>query len=263
MPFEAADDPAAEHLSNGGWNKYTCFVFQTNWQQSMYNLFLGIPYSAGIVLRNAITPVKACRKSDTDINLLYVGDPRNGLDIVFSVFKKLSPIHPNLTLYVFSNFGVLGNIKQNKPLSIFHNEIRKHPKVVLRSSELDYLQYSIFEKCHILLAPNLFPHASAVPLLECMSAEMLCLHSSYGCLPEVSLGLTSMYGYTEDNTDHANKLYIELSNVIGMYNKSGPRQAILNKLAKDKVLVDNMYDWEKRLIQWNDFLLNLLTSHRT
>jgi hypothetical protein len=263
MPFEAADDPAVEHLSNDGWNKYSAIIFQSHWQQSMYNLFLGVPYSAGVVIHSMITPIKDCVKAESkDINLLYVGDPRNGLDIVFSVFKKLLLENDNINLYVFSNSGALGNLKdrKNRVHHQFHKEMREHPNVSYCSSESDYSQKSVFEKCHIYLAPNLLPNASHVPLLECMSAEMLCIHSSYGPLPEISLGLTSMYGYVEDKESHANKLYIELHNVLRLYNISGPRRTIEFKLEKDKKIVDEAYGQQKKRQQWNEFLLNLLTN---
>jgi hypothetical protein len=265
MPYEAADDPRVAHLADN-WNKYNAIVFQSHWQQSMYNLFLGVPYSAGVVMPNAITPVKSHSKHETDINLLFVGNPRNGLDTVFSAFKKISPRNPNVMLYVFSDFSVLGNLKEkvNKHLANFYDEVRSHPKVIFNSDEMGYSgmtkRVSVFEKCHILVSPNKFPDASHVPLLECMSAEMLCIHSSYGSLPEVSLGLTSMYGYSEDDATHVNKLYLELDNTIQLYNRPGPRKIIALKLAKDKPAVDEMYTWEKRCLQWNEFLLNLLTN---
>lgn len=265
MPFESADDPRVSHLADN-WNKYNAIVFQSHWQQSMYNLFLGVPYSAGIVMPSAITPVKNHTKHVTDINLLFVGDPRNGLDIAFSAFKKLSPRNPNVMLYVFSDFSVLGNLKDKsgKELARFCDEVRSHPNVIFNSDEAGYSgmtkRVSVFEKCHVLVSPNKFPDASHVPLLECMSAEMLCIHSSYGALPEVSLGLTSMYGYSEDDTHHVNKLYRELENAIQLYNRPGPRKIIALKLAKDKSFVDEIYTWEKRCLQWNEFLLNLLTN---
>jgi glycosyltransferase involved in cell wall biosynthesis len=266
MPFECADDPKIAHLGDN-WNKYNAIVFQSHWQQSMYNLFLGIPYSAGIVMPNAITSIQTHKKDDNAINLLFVGDPRNGLDIVFSAFKRLSPKNPNVMLYVFSDFSVLGNLKDkvNKHLATFYDDVRSHPNVIFNSDEAGYSgmtkRVSVFEKCHVLVSPSKFPDASPIPLLECMSAGMVCIHSSYGSLPELTLGLTSMYGYSEDDTDHVNMLYLELDNIIRLFNRPGPRKIIANKLAKDKAAVDEMYSWEKRCIQWNDFLLNQLT-HR-
>jgi hypothetical protein len=268
MPHEAADAPALAHLIDGGWNKYNAIVFMSHWQQSMYNLFLGVPYSAGVVMPNAIVPVRKHKKPEDAINLLFIGDPRNGLDIAFSAFKKLSPRNPNVMLYVFSDFSVLGNLKDksNKLLANFHSEVRGHPKVIFNSDESAYLgmtkRVAVFEKCHIYLFPNAVPHASHSPLLECMSAEMLCIHSSYACLPEISLGLTSMYGFSEDREKHVNKFYLELDNVINLYSRSGPRRSLESKLAKDKIIVDQIYSWEKRMLQWNEFLLNLLTNRQ-
>jgi glycosyltransferase involved in cell wall biosynthesis len=164
----------------------------------MYNLFLGIPYSAGVVIPSAITPVKYHKNDDKAINLLFVGDPRNGLDIAFSAFKKLSPRNPNVMLYEFSDFSVLVNLKDKstKDLAKFCDEVRSHPNVIFNSDEAGYSgmtkRVPVFEKCHVLVSPSKFPDASHVPLLECMSAEMMCIHSSYGSLPEVSLGLWSL-----------------------------------------------------------------------
>ena len=266
MPYEAADDPAVAHLADAGWSKYSTIVFMSHWQQSMYNLFLGVPYSAGVVMPNAIIPVKKHKKPEDAINLLFVGDPINGLDITFSAFKKLSPKNPNVVLYVFSDFSGLGNLKNkhNKLLSNFHGEVSGHPKVIFNSDESGYLgmtkRVSVFEKCHIYLFPNTMPHATYTPLLECMSAEMMCIHSSYASLPEISLGLTSMYGFSEDKNSHANKFYLELDNAVQLYNRPASRRDIALGLAKDKVFVDQMYSLDKKTLQWNEFLLNLLTN---
>lgn len=266
MPHEAADDPAVQHLADGGWNKYTCIVFLTHWQQSMYNLFLGVPYSAGVVMPNAINPVISGPKPQTDINLLFVGDPRNGLDIAFSAFKNLSPKNPNVTLYVFTDFGVYGSMKDrnNKLNAKFAAEVRSHPKVIFHTNENDYLGVSrrvpILDICHILLFPNIYPAATHTPLLECMSAEMMCIHSSYGSFPEISRGLTSMYGYSEDKETHLNIFHQELENAIALYGKLGLRRSVAMKLSHDKPLIDSTYSQKTRCIQWNDFLLNLLTN---
>ena len=266
IPHEAADDIGVQHLANGGWNRYTSIVFLSHWQQSMYNLFLGVPYSAGIVMPTAIDVIPKYTKPDVATNLLFVGDPRNGLDIVFSAFKQLSPRNPTVNLYVFSDFSVYGDLKQkcNKPISKFEAEVRGHPKVIFHANETGYLgmtrRVPVLGTCHILLFPNIYPAASYTPLLECMSAEMMCIHSSYGALPEVCRGLTSMYGYSEDKSVHLNTFYKELENVLSLYGRLGPRRNIAMKLANDKKFVDTTYTWETRCIQWNDFLLNLLTN---
>jgi hypothetical protein len=44
-------------------------------------------------------------------------------------------------------------------------------------------------------------------LMEAMSANLLCIHSSYGALPETSFGFNHMYNYVDDWTNHANSLY--------------------------------------------------------
>jgi len=266
MPNEAADDPAVQHLADGGWNKYTCIVFLTHWQQSMYNLFLGVPYSAGIVMPNAINVIAKAPKPSTGVNLLFVGDPRNGLDIAFSAFKKLSPKNPDMLLYVFTDFSVYGGLKDknNKLHAKFAAEVRSHPKVIFHTNEADYLgltrRVPVLDVCHILLFPNIYPAATHTPLLECMSAEMMCIHSSYGSFPEISRGLTSMYGYSEDKEIHLNTFYQELANVVALYGRLGPRRNIAMKLAQDKTFIDTTYSCKSRSIQWTDFLLNLLTN---
>jgi glycosyltransferase involved in cell wall biosynthesis len=266
IPNEAADDPAVQHLADGGWSKYTSIVFLTHWQQSMYNLFLGVPYSAGIVMPTAIDAVAKSPKPSTGVNLLFVGDPRNGLDIAFSAFKQLSPRNPDVLLYVFTDFSVYGDLKDksNKLYAKFAAEVRSHPKVIFHTNEADYLgltgRVPVFDMCHIMLFPNIHPAAPHTPLLECMSAEMLCIHSSYGSFPEISRGLTSMYGYSEDKEIHLDTFHQELSNAIALYGKVGPRRNIAMRLAHDKAFIDDSYSCKSRSIQWTDFLLNLLTN---
>ena len=266
MPSESADDPAVEHLADGGWQKYDSLVFMTNWQQSMYNLFLGIPYSAGIVMPNAIETFVTTKKNEDDINLLFVGDPRNGLDVAFNAFQKISPRNPNVKLYVYSDFSVFGNLKTkaNKSNLKFCDSVRGHPMVMFTTIDKNAIgmqgKIPVLDKCHILLLPNHFPETSYTTLIECMSAEMMCIHTSYSSLPETSLGMTAMYGHTEDLEAHVNKFYQELENAINLYNRTSVRRKYMTDLAQNKIVVDNVYSWEKRCRQWNDLLKNLLTT---
>jgi hypothetical protein len=72
--------------------------------------------------------------------------------------------------------------------------------------------------------------------------------------------MTAMYGHTEDLEAHVNKFYQELENAINLYNRTSVRRKYMTDLAQNKIVVDNVYSWEKRCRQWNDLLKNLLTT---
>ena len=112
---DLASDPEVQHLKNGGWQKFDKIVFVSHWQQQQYHDILGVPYSAGTVIKNAIDPIPAHEKPDGTIRLVYFSTPHRGLDILVQVFNELAKQYDNIELDVISSFELYGWKERDKP----------------------------------------------------------------------------------------------------------------------------------------------------
>ena len=105
---DLADDPANNHLQNGGWKNFHRFIFVSNWQMQSYITKYDIPWSKCIVLKNAINPIETHQKPTDKIKLGYWSTPHRGLNILIPVFEKLQKKYDNIELDVFSSFNLYG-----------------------------------------------------------------------------------------------------------------------------------------------------------
>jgi glycosyltransferase involved in cell wall biosynthesis len=254
-------DPEVQHLKDGGWEKYDKLVFVSHWQQEMYKLFLGVPYSAGVVLRNAIEPIEPHEKPNPKekISLIYFSTPHRGLDILYAAFNQLSKEYDNLELNVFSSFQLYGWPQRDEPYKEMFDRLREHPKVNYHKSVPNDRIREELKKAHIFAYPSTWQETSCLCLIEAMSAGCLSIHSSLAALPETSMGLTSMYGYTEDAQRHANQFYLELKNAVELHRNNNTYKMVSQQTKNTKALADYQYSWKNRKLEWNSLMKSLLT----
>lgn len=254
-------DPEVQHLKDGGWEKYDKLVFVSHWQQEMYNLYLGVPYSAGTVLRNAIEPIEAHEKPNPKekIKLIYFSTPHRGLDILYAAFSQLSKEYDNIELNVFSSFQLYGWPERDEPYKQMFDLMRKHPKINYHKAVSNERIREELKQSHIFAYPSTWKETSCLCLIEAMSAGCLAVHSSLAALPETSMGLTSMYGYTEDPQRHANQFYLELKNAVELHRNQNTYKMVRQQCANTKSLADYQFNWKNRKLEWNGLMKSLLT----
>lgn len=250
-------DPEVEHLKNDGWKKFDKLVFVSHWQQQMYNAYLGVPYSAGTVLKNAIVPIESHEKPKDKIRLIYFSTPHRGLEILYPVFEALSKEYVDIELNVFSSFMLYGWPERDKQYETLFNKLRKHPKINYHTSVSNDRIREELKKSHIFAYPSIWQETSCLCLIEAMNAGLLCVHPNLAALPETSMNLTLQYGYHEDMNAHANIFYAYLKQAIEMYKRAPHR--VLAQTDAQQQLTSSIYGWDTRKLEWNVLLKNLLT----
>ena len=257
---DLAQDPEVQHLKDGGWKKFDKLVFVSHWQQQMYNLILGVPYSAGVVLRNAIEPIPDHQKPTDKIRLIYYSTPHRGLDLLYAVFNQLAKEHENIELNVFSSFQLYGWPQRDEPFKELFQKLSEHPQINYHKSVNNERIREEIQRSHIFAYPSTWQETSCLCLIEAMSGKLVSVHSSLAALPETSMGLTQMYGYNEDRQAHANRFYQELKGVILAFEDPNQKSIIAQRTANDKYAADTVYDWNYRKLQWNALMKTLLTQ---
>ena len=250
-------DPEVQHLKDGGWKKYDKLVFVSHWQQSMYKAYLGVPYEAGIVLRNAIEPIEAIEKPTDKLRFIYFSTPHRGLDILYAAFDGLSKQYSNVELNVFSSFDLYGWPQRDEPYQDLFKQLEDHEHINYHKSVSNDRIREELQKAHVFAYPSNWQETSCLCLIEAMSAGLVCVHSSLAALPETAMNMTQMYDYTEDKKDHANRFHANLASIVETLGDESKIQNVNNGIGVMKQFTDSLYNWKTRGDQWT-FLLNSL-----
>lgn len=237
------------------------FVFISNWQYQRYQLFHGVPHSDKcIVLESGIdpAPLSSLQKPEGPIRIVYTSTPQRGLEILVPVFKKLTEIHSDIHLDVFSSFKIYGWEDADKQFEPLYNQIREHPQMTYHGFVPNDQLKEHLNKSHIFAYPSIWFETSCRAMLEAMSAGLVCVHPNLAALPETSGGLNLMYqNELEDKNKHANVFASYLNGAINMVKD----KQHLDVVQFNKYFVDRRYNIEGVRVMWEKMLADLLNKY--
>lgn len=253
------EDPASQHLANGGWKKFHRLVFVSNWQMQRYIDAYDIPWSHCIVLHNAIDPIEEHEKPDDGtIRLAYWSTPQRGLSIVVPVFEKLREKYNNIELDVYSSFKLYGWEQRDEQFKDLFDKCRSVEGINYHGTVSNEVLRENLKKTHIMAYPSIWPETSCICLMEAMSAGVLAVHPNFGALPETAANWTNMYQWHEDINYHAGLFYSVLDASI----ESVTDEGVQSRLASQKSYANVFYGWQLRSFQWEQFMTSLLDEPR-
>lgn len=248
MPFMSSPKTRGE---------FAGIVFVSSWQQMVFFMNIGIPYSESTVIRNAITPVRNINKvDDGEIRLVYHPTPHRGLEILVPVFVELCKKHQNLHLDVFSNFDLYDRPQMNENYERLYETCRKHPHITYHGTQDNDTVRKALSDAHIFAYPCIWRETSCICALEAMSAKCLVVAPDYAALSE-TVGLFGLpYPWTENAEHHAKRFSEMLTKAIA----SVFNDEVSGKLDDAKRYVDTNYDWEVRKHEWETYLKEVIES---
>lgn len=246
-------DPATDVLKNGGWQKFDYFVFNSDWQMNMFNLYHGVPYSKSIVLQNAIDPIEVPEKPTDKIKLIYHPTPHRGLELLVPVFEKLCEKHDDIELDVYSSFKIYGWEQRDEQYKKLFDKCQSHPKINYFGSRPNDEVKAALAKAHIFAYPCIWQETSCISLMEAMSAGLICVHPNLAALYDTSGHLTRMYQWHEDPNAHAQRFYGVLEEAINDVRE----KRVVNELKFSKMYADVRFTWERRIVEWRVMLETL------
>jgi glycosyltransferase involved in cell wall biosynthesis len=256
---DLAQDPMYSYFKDEGWRQFDKLVFVSHWQKQQFQDWLGVPPSAGIVLRNAITPIEEHAKPMDKIRLMYYSTPHRGLDILYPVFDHLTKQFSDIELNVFSSFDLYAWPERDVQYQDLFKKLEDHPQINYSKSVSNDKIREELKRNHILAYPSTWQETSCLVLIEAMSAGLTCVHSSLAALPETSMNLTMMYEYHENPNVHAQRFYNQLHNAITLRREYSEHTGFVNNAAVKKSLTDSVYAWDTRSREWETLLKSLLT----
>jgi glycosyltransferase involved in cell wall biosynthesis len=248
------DDPESQHLKDAkSLARFEKLVFVSNYQQSTYNIGLGVPFAKGIVLQNAIIPIEKHEKPKGKINLIYHTTPHRGLELLVPVVEFLTSNGVDFHLDVYSSFKIYGWANRDNAYKDLFERCERHPNITYHGYQPNDVVREALKKAHIYAYPNIWPETSAISVIEAMSAGCNVVCPNFHALPETCANFAVMYGWNEDNNKHANQFAGILKVVIEGYWE----QHNQDRLLLQKRYFDSFYNWDLRVVQWQDFLSSI------
>ena len=212
---DLAEDPENEMLKDGGWQKFTHFVFVTAWQRDQYIMRFGIPYGKCSVIHNAVEVKYDPEEKDMEtIRFVYHTTPHRGLELLVPIFASLAKEFDNIHLDVYSGFEIYGWKNRDEAYKPLYEQIEQHPNMTYHGVKSNDEVLVALKKSHIFLYPNIWKETSCIALLEAIKSQMICIHPNYGALPETGANATIMYDWNEDMNHHANYAFSVAKQVL-------------------------------------------------
>ena len=254
------EDPnSIEPLKNNGWKKFDMIVFNSYWQQTAYQKAFNIPYWKCVTLCNAITPFEDHVKPDpTDkVNIIYHTTPHRGLELLIPVFEKIYEQDQNIELDVYSSFSMYGWSDRDAPYQGLFERCKQHPGINYHGYQKNDVIREALKKAHIYAYPSIWTESSCISLMEAMSANVLCVHSSLGALWDTSGQLTRMYQYDEDNNIHAMRFMEVLK---GSINDIRTNKHVQEELTFTRFYANIRFNWDRREHEWVSLMSSLVAA---
>lgn len=251
------NDPESQVLQNTEFVKrIAAFVFVSYTQMNSYMMAFNLPHSKCHVIRNAIEPIHASKKSfDGPIRCIYHTTPHRGLSLLVAAFEAVCE-RADITLDVYSSFEAYGRKEMDAPFEELFERCRKHPRITYHGYKSNEEVRHALSGAHVFTYPCIWPETSCISAIEAMSAKCMILASDYWALSETVGEYGILYRYHEDPNIHANRFAGLLLNLCNYMREN---QDLINARTDDqKRYADFVYSWKNKAPQWKALLESLV-----
>jgi UDP-glucose:(glucosyl)LPS alpha-1,2-glucosyltransferase len=250
MPFLA--DPKIR-------SEFDKIVFVSAWQQTVFNLNMGISLDESVVIRNAIVPIKSPSSTyDDTVRLVYHPTPHRGLEILVPVFEELCREHDDLHLDVFSSFAIYAREELDASLQPLYDRCRAHPNITYHGSRSNDEVRAALASAHVFAYPSIWRETSCMSAMEAMSARCITVAPDYGALPETLANFHYRYDWDSSPRVHAARFKESLTKAIEDV-RSGAAEDLLDL---QQTYANRFYSWDTRVDEWKKFLSELTPRQR-
>lgn len=253
-------DPEVQHLRDPASRaRFDKIVFVSHWQQQQFHDHLGVPFSDGIVINNAITPIMPNQGDPTtELRLIYHPTPHRGLNILLPAFDALLKHHPQAKLHVYSSFNLYGWGSRDAPYEALFEHCRQHPRIEYFGSKPNDVIRRAVSEAHIFAYPSTWMETSCLCAIEALSARAAVVCPRYGALPETTGGYCVGYDWTENVQDHVDRFFERLLSAADATTSLWLSGMTNPTLRWGSERVNALYSWDTVIRQWEDMLTKLI-----
>jgi FkbM family methyltransferase len=236
-------------------DKIDHFVFVSNWQSEQFRKIYNVYGYKSEVIKNACIEVVNQEKSSDKIKICYTSTPYRGLDVLLRAWEILSPT--DCELHVFSSCKIYGKEfadSEDYKYEHLYELCKSLPNIVYRGSVSNEILRQELGTFHIMAYPSTFEETSCIAVIEALCNGLSVICSNLGALPETTEGWANVYTYLENKEAHAQKFCEILFQEI----EAIKRQKLSNKLDVQKIIYNQSFNWDTRILEWKNYLTDIL-----
>lgn len=252
-------DPASAILKDPSYRtKFNRIVFCSNWQQQMYNLFLGIPYKQGTVIKNAVPFIQPNlpKRRGEKLQFIYTSTPHRGLAVLAGAAELLAQKRQDWELHVYSSLHIYGLHDQDQQFEPLYKVLRDNPCVHYHGSvsNLDVRRAAL--DAHVFVYPATYLETSCMAIQEALMSGCLAITTGYGALIETCGEWAWTLPFVEDGEKLVQYTYAAMNHALDVYDTPEVQDALPAQVA----YYQNFYSFEHRIPQWEALLKDVIAE---
>ena len=239
--------------------KYDWYVFNSHWCYEKFRYFFQIPEDKCIVIKNGAShfPKRKIYKKGDPIKIIHHCTPWRGLNVLLLAMQLIQ--NKNITLDVYSSNDVYGKEfadKANKDTEALFDQAKKLPNVnYIGYKPNEYILKHITDY-DLFVYPSIFEETFCASALEALAAGLHVITTNFGALPETCAEWPVYVNYTKD----LELLAAVTAGAIDIAAEYLHTDKIQNHLDEQQKYYKNFYSWDKKAIEWTNFLQGAINA---
>ena len=241
--------------------KYDWYVFNSNWSYEKFRMMFDLPTERCHVIKNGCTsfPTRKPYKKGDPIRIIHQNTPWRGLSVLLGAMQLVK--NPLIKLDVFSSTEVYGEEfkKRNDHTYVpLYKQASELPNVNYIGYKPNFYILENLNKYNMYVYPSIFEETSCISAIECLSAGLYSIVTNFGALYETCAEFPMYVTYTKD----LKVLSQTFATAIEMAAQTLHETAIQDSLDMQQDFYKKYYNWNKRALEWNNFLYNVINEKK-
>ena len=242
-------------------NEYDWYIFNSHWNFEKFRYFFNIPTERCTVIKNGAHhfPKRKIYKKGDPIKILHHCTPWRGLNVLLLAMQMVK--NPNVSLDVYSSCHVYGSEfvnKVDKDFTELYNQAKSLPNVNYIGYKPNEYILEHMTDYDLFVYPSIFEETFCASALEALASGLHVITTNFGALPETCAEWPVYINYTLDKELMASS-FAQAIDVTSSYLHT---DVIQKHLDEQQQYYKKFYSWEKKGIEWTNFLQGALNVKR-
>ena len=242
-------------------DKYDWYVFNSHWNYEKYRYRFDIPTHKCHVIKNAVNnfPVLTPFKEGNMVRMLFHVTPWRGLNVLLGAMSLLKDCNVHVDIY--SSCKIYGEEFEKENESKYE-ALYEQARNLENVNYIGYAEHAFIQKYiyryHMFAYPSIWEETSCNAALEAMAAGLFCIVTNYGALYETCSEFPVYVTYEKDVKRLAGKFASAIKEAVDIIHKP----EIHEHLLQQQNFVKKFYSWDKRKVDWTNFLQGALDERK-
>jgi len=243
------------------FDEYDWYVFNSNWTLEKFRYFFQVPEDKCVVIKNGCAhfPKRKIHKKGDHIKIIHHCTPWRGLNVLLLAMQLIK--NTNVTLDVYSSCEVYGSefLEQHgSEFTELFNQAKELPNVNYIGHKPHEYILEHMSDYNMFVYPSIFEETFCVSALEALSAGLHVITTNFGALPETCSEWPVYINYTKDHELLASVTAGAIDIASGYLHE----QYMQEHLDEQQKFYKRFYNWNKKGIEWKNFLEGALNAKR-